>query len=257
MKLSEIINILFDELKLKQQEKWDNSGLQIGSMNSDIKKIMVILDFDENSLQFAINNNIDLIITHHPFIFSSIKSIDLDSYDGNIIKELIKHDICIYSMHTNFDLAEKGVNKVLAEKLNIMQYDLLHTVYDNVGYGGISEIEPINIIDYAKSVKANLHCPSIKLYCNDESKTIKTVAFCGGSGSEFIFDAINKKADVFITGDIKYHQAQEALKNNLCIIDAGHYYTEYHSLTNIQIALRKYDLDIILLGINTVNEILL
>lgn len=257
MKLRDIINILFDELKLKQQEKWDNSGLQIGSMNSDIKKIMVILDFDENSLQFAIDNNIDLIITHHPFIFDSIKSIDFDTYDGNIIKEIIKHDICIYSMHTNFDLAENGVNKILAEKLNIMQYDLLHTVYDNVGYGGISQIDSINIVEYAKLVKENLNCPSIKLYCVDESKTIKSVAFCGGSGSEFISDAISKKADVYITGDVKYHQAQDALKNNLCIIDAGHYYTEYHSLTNIQIALRKYNLDIILLGINTVNEILL
>jgi len=258
LNLTQIINILNDELKLRNQEKWDNSGLQVGSMNAEIKKAMVILDFDNTALNFAIKNNIDLIITHHPFIFGSLKSIDIESYDGFIIKELIKHDISLYSMHTNFDMAEKGVNKKLAENLNIHAFDILHPVSDSsYGYGGISDIEPMNIIDYAKFVKENLNCPNIKLFCTDESRIVKRAAFCGGSGSEFIVDAIDKKADVYITGDVKYHQAQDALKNNLCVIDAGHYYTEYNSLTNIHNVLREFNLETILYGYNTVNEIII
>lgn len=258
MNLTQIINILDQELKLRSQEKWDNSGLQIGSMNNEIKKALVILDFDIDALNFAIKNNIDLILTHHPFIFGLLKSIDFDSYDGYIIKELVKHNISLYSMHTNFDMAEQGVNMKLAENLNVKKFDVLHIVNDsNYGYGGISDIEPINIIDYAKFVKEKLNCPNLKLFCNDESRTVKRTAFCGGSGSEFIIDAIDKKADVYITGDVKYHQAQDALKNNLCVIDAGHYYTEYHSLTNIQNVLRKYNLETILFGHNNVSEIII
>jgi dinuclear metal center YbgI/SA1388 family protein len=205
-----------------------------------------------------IENEIDLIITHHPFIFDTLKSIDFDTYDGQIIKELIKHNICLYSMHTSFDMAESGVNSMIAEKLNIKNFHILHTVNeDKSGYGGISDIEPINIIDYANYVKEKLNCASIKLFCADQNKIINKVAFCGGSGSEFIQDSINKNADVYITGDIKYHQAQHALKNNLSIIDAGHYNTECHSLKNVQSVLKKYNLETILLGVNTVAEILI
>jgi len=119
----------------------------------------------------------------------------------------------------------------------------------------ISNIEPINIIEYSNIVKKSLNCNFIKLFCDNDKKVIERVAFCGGSGSEFIEDAINKRADLYITGDIKYHQAQDALKNNLAIIDAGHYYTEYHSLSIVQIFEEKTSLEFILIGKNTVSEI--
>ena len=91
------------------------------------------------------------------------------------------------------------------------------------------------------------------MFCKGE-KTVRKVAFCGGSGSDFIEDAIRQNADIYITGDIKYHQAQEALKNNLCIIDAGHYYTEVHSLNLIKETLRKTGLEIISFNKNMTEE---
>jgi len=262
MKFNDIINLLNNELKLKQQENWDNSGIQIGNLNADIKKVMILLDLDKDSVDIAIKNKIDLIITHHPFIFNKLKSIDYSSYDGEIIRNLIVNNINLYSMHTSLDMADYGVNNALAKKLGIDDYDILHIISDNkdniYGYGGISNINETNILEYAKSVKIALGCNSIKLYCTDKDKLISKVAFCGGSGSEFIEDAIKYKAEVYITGDIKYHQAQDAMKNGLSIIDAGHYYTEYHSIYNIKQALEKaYVLNIITLNKNTVDEIII
>lgn len=220
---------------------------------------MLTLDIGLDAVDYAVKNNIDLIITHHPFLFSTLKSIDFNTYEGKITRELILGGINLYSMHTNFDMADYGVNSKLAEKLNIADYRVLHAVNsDSSGYGGIGNIEPVNIVEYAKKVKLQLNAEHVKLYCNDDKKVIKNVAFCGGSGSEFIEDAIQKEADVYITGDIKYHQAQTALQNNLCIIDAGHYYTEYHSLDNIKCVLDKIEeLNVYLSEKNTVKELII
>lgn len=217
---------------------------------------MLTLDIDEIIVEQAVNEQIDLIITHHPFIFSGLKSIDFNTYEGRIIQNLINNNINLYSMHTSFDMADAGVNQKLASKLGIQNYETLKIINQDLsGYGGVSDINPVKIEDYAKEVKNNLNALYIKLYCNDSNRVVKRVAFCGGSGSDFINDAIEKKADVYITGDIKYHQAQTALNNNLCIIDAGHFNTEYHSLENVRdVLINTRELHIILIEKNSVKE---
>ncbi len=245
MNVSSIIDLLNDEVKLKNHESWDNSGLQLGSMKVNINKIMLTLDISKEAADYAVHKKADLIISHHPLFFGSIKKIDLDTYDGQIINMLLKKNINVYSIHTSYDMADKGVTYNLAEKLNILNYQVLHPVnIDKSGYGGIGDINPANIIEFAEHVKESLGAGHVKLYCNNE-KTVKRVAFCGGSGSEFIADAIRQNADVYISGDIKYHQAQEALKNGLCIIDAGHYNTEVHSMEILMEVLEKTGLEII------------
>lgn len=233
--------------------------MQVGDFNNDIKNIMLTLDAGCETVDYAISSSTDLIITHHPLLFSPVKSINYGTYEGKIIRELITHNINLYSMHTSFDMAELGVGRKLAEKLMIEKYDVLHAVNkDNSGYGGIGNIKPENIVEYANKVKNMLNAEHIKLYCGDEGRIISRVAFCGGSGSEFIGDAITKGADLYITGDIKYHNAQAALQNNLCIIDAGHYYTEYHSLENIEKALAKIkEIKVTLFENNNVKELVI
>ncbi|HHZ03275.1 MAG TPA: Nif3-like dinuclear metal center hexameric protein [Tissierellia bacterium] len=258
MDLKSIIDILESELKLKPQDSWDNSGLQIGSTDSNINKIMLTLDLDMEATEEAVKENVDLIITHHPFFFGSIKKIDLNTYDGKIIRELINSSINLYSIHTNYDIAEYGVSANIAQKLNIKDYKVLQPINsDESGYGGIGEISPVNILDYAKKVKESLNANGIKLYCSDYSRIIKRVAFCGGSGSDFIDNAIKEEADVYITGDIKYHQAQWAIKNNLCVIDAGHYNTEIHSLGKLKEILEKANMEVILFKKNMTAEMII
>jgi len=254
MNLASVIDILNNELKLKDQEAWDNSGLQIGSREVYINKIMLTIDMGMEALDLAIKEKVNLIITHHPFFFRPIKRIDTDTYDGRIIKMLIKENINVYSIHTSYDMADKGVTPSLAEKLNIGKYEVLRIINtDGSGYGGIGEITPIKIIEYAGFVKKALGTDFVRLFCKGD-EIIKKVAFCGGSGSEFIEDAIRQGAQVYITGDIKYHQAQEALKNNLCIIDAGHYNTEIHSLDTIRDILANKGLDVISFNKNITEE---
>jgi dinuclear metal center YbgI/SA1388 family protein len=250
---------LEDSLKLKNQEDWDNSGLQIGNMNCDIKTVMLTLDIDINTVNYAKDNNVDLIIAHHPFLFNTLRSIDLNSYDGKIIKTLIGNNINVYSMHTSLDMADMGVNKALADVLNIKNYSVLHEINnDGSGYGGIGDIEETEILLYAKKVKEALNCSIIKMYAPNKNMKVSKSAFCGGSGSDFILDAVNKCAHVYITGDIKYHQAQTALKNNLCIIDAGHFNTEFPVLRLIKTIIEKQsDINVIIYETNTVEEIII
>ena len=246
-------------MKLKNQEEWDNSGLQIGSLKHNIKSVMLTMDIDLNIISLARDKKIDLIITHHPFLFGTLKSIDYDTYDGSIIKAVVENNISLYSMHTSLDMAEYGVNYQLAEILGIVNFQILHKINnDGSGYGGVGEVEEISIEEYASKVKEYLNCKIIRLYSTNINKKVKRIAFCGGSGSEFISDAIESQADVYITGDIKYHQAQSALKNNLSIIDAGHFNTEYHILKKLKNVLNSNSrLEVMIYEKNTVEEIII
>lgn len=218
---------------------------------------MLTLDINKAVVDHATEQKTDLIISHHPFFFDNLKSIDYSTYDGEIIKLLILNNINLYSMHTNFDMATRGINEQLARMLNLNNNVILHKV-DDSGYGGLGIIDKINIIEFAKNVKEILGCEAVKLYTDDANKIITRVAYCGGSGADFIDDAICLGADIYVTGDIKYHQAQTALKNNLSIIDAGHYYTEHHFIDILSDILKqKANLDIITYKKNTVEEIII
>ena len=135
-------------------------------------------------------------------------------------------------MHTSFDAAYKGITGELAKKLNITEYKVLSESYVDlskreVGFGGIGKLaNSTTLSEYAKYVKEKLGCQMVKVYAKSLHTEVNNIAFCGGSGAEFISDAIRNKAQVYITGDIKYHDAQYAINNNLAIIDAGHFYTE-------------------------------
>ena len=231
MKVSEVIEFLDNNLKFSKQEDWDNSGLQIGDYNLEVNGVVLALDLTEDVVDTAIKANANLIITHHPFLFSSINCINLSTLQGRIISELIKNNISVVSLHTSLDGAIGGITAELAKKLCIKEYKLLHQTYIDegntiYGFGGIGYIEKSTIKKYANLVKENLNCDAIKVYSADINKDVLKVAFCGGSGAEFIIDAIISLADIYITGDIKYHDAQYALNNNLSLIDAGHFYTE-------------------------------
>lgn len=316
-------------------EKWDNVGLQIGAYHQNTERILLTLDVTEDVIYEAIEKNINLIISHHPFIFNGIKSICVDSGKGRLVSDLIKNNISVYSAHTNLDSAKLGLNHYIAGQIGLIEskpldpspYDRLfklviyspashtdiilkvlgdngagyvgkysHCSFRSVGKGTfkplegshpyLGETEKIStvpedrietIIDdhmaqyLIKKIK-NVHPyeeMAYDLFPMDESltknanglgkigtlekpmdpkrfiekikraldlksvrtagkapKIIKNVALCTGSGSEFIGLAKIKNADVLVTGDLKYHEAQRAMENHLWVIDAGHFGTE-------------------------------
>lgn len=263
MKLFDYIEKLEKIAPKKDAEDWDNSGLQIGNVDDEITGILLTLDLSEEAIDIAIQKGLNLIITHHPFIFKPLKNIDFTTSKGKTIKKIINNNINIFTMHTNLDIASEGVNFALAKAIGIKNYEILKTTNTSdgeiLGYGGISEIEECNVYEYAEKIKRYLMCPFIKVYCKDSSKLIRKIAFCGGSGSSFILDAVKEQADLYITGDINYHDAQYAQEFDLAIIDAGHYYTELPILKEMNKHLKNIDekIKIEMFTKNTVNEMII
>ena len=204
--------------------KWDNVGLQIGSEKDKITSILVSLDLTTEVVNEAINNNSNLIVVHHPIIFSPIKSIDTDTYFGKLLKKIIKNNINIYVAHTNFDLSNHGMNKLLADILELENQKVIEfeTPQEGLGRYGVLRNE-ILLKDFIKVVKSVFKVDNLQLIgSTDLNKTISNVAITGGSGSSLLTNQVLEKCDVYITGDVTYHHALDALNKGLTVLDVGH-----------------------------------
>lgn len=212
MKLAEILNKLNEISPFALAESWDNAGLQVGDFEQEITNIVLSLECDSSVIDSAQNGS--LIIAHHPLIFKPLKSINIANYPANIVQKAIKKDIAIVAMHTNFDTTH--LNMAFAKMLG----------FDNIAQDGIICKSSFNGIfnELAQKVKTVLGLEYVNCVL-PKKDTIKTVAFCCGSGGELI-DKID--ADVYITGDIKYHQAMLATELGIGIIDATHFASENH-----------------------------
>ena len=220
MKINDIIERLEKEFPKELAYEWDNVGLLVGDRNREVKTVVTCLDVTEDTIEFAKNAGSKLIISHHPVIFAPINRINGDTKSGKLLLDAIENKIAIYSAHTNCDRAENGINTRLAEMFELSDVEPL----DEEGLGRIGNLNnAMPFIDFAKSVEKELN---IKVrFCGDTKKTIKRVAICSGSGGDVLPFAIEKGADVLITGDTKYHQMLDN-KDDINIIDAGHFGTE-------------------------------
>ncbi|WDV44510.1 Nif3-like dinuclear metal center hexameric protein [Clostridiaceae bacterium M8S5] len=351
MKVNDIIKAFNKLAPSHYVYKWDNSGLQIGDVQKEVKKMLLALDITDSVIDEAIKGNFDMIITHHPFIFKPIKSIDMSTKKGTLIKKIINNDITIFSCHTNLDACKGGVNDVLAKLLDIEDiqileekqeklmkfavyvpsthaddlkdklgeigvghignysycsfqssgigsfmpnentnpyigvqnelqqveeikietvmykvdvpkvldiiaryhpyeepaYDIyeLENKYVSHGVGRIGELPNIMTLEQVSHMlKDKLKSKSIRVY-GDMNKPIRKVAVVGGSGADFIPLVAKKDVDVYITGDISYHDAQLANELGVTVIDAEHYYTEKVVLSMIKEYINSIDEKII------------
>ena len=229
----EIIN-LFESLYPKDLAyNWDNVGLQIGTLNKDINNVLLSLDLTLEVVDEAINNKTELIIVHHPLIFSAMKAINTDSYKGKIIEKLIKSNITLYVAHTNFDVSTYGMNTILANMLNLQNQEVLELTTDSEGLGKVGTVNSVAMKEYINTVKDNN-----ARFIGDLKKMVNKVAITGGSGSSTINSASNKNVDLLITGDISYHQAHDALAIGLNVLDIGHNIEKFfvNELKNILIS---------------------
>lgn len=229
VKCIDIINIMEKYASTSIAESWDNVGLILGDENSSVQNVLVALDINDDVIQEAINLNCNMIITHHPFIFKSIKSIKSSDVIGNRIIKLIKNNISVYTAHTNLDITNNGTNDTFATflELNNLQ-PIFKAENSDLGIGRMGEFkEEITFIELINRVKKVINLDKL-VVCGDLDKSIKKVAICTGSGGEpnFIIEAKNQNCDAYITGDIKYHNSQIAQDLGLCLIDATHYASE-------------------------------
>lgn len=221
------------------QESWDNSGFNIAFEESEVKNILTCLEIDERVISEARNNRCNVIVTHHPLIFTGIKILKSGDFQGKLIMRLIDNGISVYSCHTPFDKVKGGNNDMLTKLLGLsgvknLDGEDVMSADKMIGQTSESDIGRIGKLKKTMSLEDMilLVCGSLKLrqsqlrISGDLSSEIKTVGICAGAGAEFIPKAQEQGCDLFITGDVKYHQAQEAAARGICIIDAGHYGTE-------------------------------
>ncbi|MDD2291790.1 MAG: Nif3-like dinuclear metal center hexameric protein [Aliarcobacter sp.] len=224
MKLQEIYNVLNEISPFELQEKWDNSGLLVGSFEDEIEKIYISMDLDLELAKEIEPNS--LVITHHPLIFSGIKRVNFDTYSTKILKELIKKDISLISMHTNID--KTHLNKYVVEKV------LGFEIKNSLEFISTCEVN-MSFNELIKHVSKKLNLKTLKaVNCKN---FIKDIAVVTGSAMSLI-DEI--KADCFLTGDIKYHDAMEAKARGLSLIDIRHYESERYFNTLLEGLLSEY-----------------
>lgn len=222
-----ILENIYNEIKKLADESlaesWDNIGIMLGSKTKSIKKVLVCLDVTTNVVNEAINKNIDLIISHHPLIFKPLKNINFDNFKGNIIKELIKNDIAVISAHTNLDSAKYGLNDYMAKILELKNIEIMvdNGRNDNTGLGRIGELScEQSIDDFVTFVKERFNLDFVKLV-QANNKKIKRIAILGGSGGSFVYSL--QDVDIYLTGDVGYHEAVDALEMGINILDIGHF----------------------------------
>lgn len=210
MRLSEIYEKLNVISPFELQEKWDNSGLQIGSMSDEVSEIVLSLDLDEALLEEAKEGT--LFLTHHPLIFGKITALDFDAYPANMIKKMMDKNLKLISLHTNFD--KTHLNAHVAEEILGLKLEN----HENFIAEAKVDMSFDTLVD---TVKEKFDLEHFKTVCCHDK--IESIALCTGSGASLLSDI---QADVFLTGDIKYHDAMIAKSLNISMIDIGHYESE-------------------------------
>lgn len=223
----EIYSILQATFPDEAALSWDNVGLLCGRMDRDIQKIYVTLDADMKSVERAAAVGADLILTHHPLIFSGIKRIREGDYLGERILKIIEKNMACYAMHTNYDVKRMG--KIVAERMGITDYDILEpTVEDGtegIGFTG-NLSEPVSLGTYGRRIKEWFHIPGIRIYGDPEQK-IDRVSVCPGSAKGMEGFALAQGGQVLIGGDFGHHEGLDCLEKKIAVIDAGHYGLEH------------------------------
>lgn len=345
MKIKDITNYIEQIAPLSYQESYDNSGLIVGDNNKEVTKVLLCLDSIESIIDEAIEKKCELVIAHHPIVFSGLKKFNGKNYIERVVIKAIKHDIAIYACHTNLDnVFSNGVNEKIAQKIGLINrsilapkkgllkklitfvpekhqeqvreaifnagageignydqcsfsskgqgtfrankeaspfvgetgqqhkeqeikvevvfssflerkitsalikshpyeevaYDIieLSNTHNYVGSGIIGELkEPVNGLDFLASLKTTMNTACVR-YTKPHKKEVKTIAICGGAGSFLLNNAMARQADVFITGDYKYHQFFDA-ENKIIIADIGHYESEQFTIDLFQEVLEK------------------
>lgn len=227
MQIQEAITAIEEYAPLKLQADYDNSGLICGDPTQELTSVLLCLDITETIIEEAISQGHNLIISHHPLIFKGLKHITPTSQVERCVIRALQHHITIYAAHTNMDSVINGVNGRIADKLNLTQRKILNPIENSIvyGYGIVGTLPtPENCMDFLHKVKDVFHCQIIR-HTNPHQKQIQRIAVCGGSGAEFIQQAITEHADLYISSDFKYHDFFTA-ENRITIADIGHYESE-------------------------------
>ena len=249
--VKDIVKLMEDIAPSHLAESWDNVGLLIGSHYNFVKRIMITLDITADVIKEAVEKEADLIISHHPVIFQPIKTLTDSTVIGCQISTLIRSGISVYAAHTNFDKAKGGTDDTLAELLGLEDVRPLTMEDEHPSFGRIGKLpRKLALEDYLKEIKRAVNADKID-YIGQAKKEIEIVASCAGAGGDFIQAAGKAGADLFITGEAKYHEMLPLLDSDMAIAVLGHYTSELPGMDALKLRLQnrfnalQYDIEVI------------
>lgn len=225
MKCAEIMQSLNNLCSIDAALSWDNVGLLIGSPEKEVQTIYIAIDATDEIINDAIDKGADLLITHHPMIFSPLKSVVDTDFVGRRVIKLVQNDISYVAMHTNFDVMAMGYEA--ADRLGLIDSEVLEISRsidgENDGIGRFGKLKyGQSLKELSALVKQTFNLELVKVFGDLDSEVVD-VAISPGSGKSVVDIAIEKGVDVLITGDIDHHTGIDANMQGLSIIDAGHY----------------------------------
>lgn len=220
----EIEAALFDLAPREGTMDWDNVGHLLGNPAQEVRRCLVALDITHAVAEEAIAKGCQLIVSHHPIMnckWSQVQTVRDDTFQGSLLTRLLRADVSAICMHTNLDVAEGGVNDVLAQALGIQNLER----FTNEGVGRCGwRAEPMALSEFVRLVSRTLGCNGVRYA--DAGKPVHRVAVGGGACGEFEDAAIYAGCDTFVTSDLSYHQFVDAKVKGINLVDAGHFPTE-------------------------------
>ncbi len=215
----------------ESQADFDNSGALVGDMTAQVNSILFALDVTERVIDEAVSLGVDLIVTHHPIMFSARKQITDTDTEGKILLRLIRNKIALISAHTNLDQAAGGINDSLAEVCSL-------TSIQGTGYIRVGTLtHSVSATEYAKVLSEALHT-SVRIMGNI-NRTVKCIGLCSGAGSGEWEQILPYHADAFISGEIKHNHALAMAAHGIIAFECGHYSTELPGLFALADALQS------------------
>lgn len=216
----------FDEIiPIENSEDWDNSGEQIKFSSEVVNRVLTTLEVTNEVIDEAISRKCNLILSHHPLVFSNINTISDEHPKQKMIMKLISNKISVYSAHTNYDISEGGTSDYLTKQFDLNEVGVIPDT-DGFAMQGMLKTE-MKLEEFIKLACEVTNTPIKEVrFTGDTEKTIRKVGLCAGAGSEFVLNAFNVGCDTYITGDVKYHTAQDSLDLGISVVDMGHFHTE-------------------------------
>ena len=236
MKIREITDAIEQYAPLRLQEEWDNAGIQVGNPDAEITGVLLCTDATEVVVAEAIDRGYNLVISHHPLIFRGLKKIMGRTPVERTVAMAIKHDITIYSAHTNMDSAWQGVSFRMADKIGMTNVQFLDSnavqpygdeETTTAGCGVIGDIEPMPAREVLKRVKEAFEVGAVR-YSGDGNTIVSRVALCGGAGGFLLDKSVEMGAQLYVTADMRYHDFLDN-SQRIVVADIGHYESEHYT----------------------------
>ncbi len=228
VRVADIISGLESLAPGRLAEEWDNVGLQVGHPEWPAGRVLVALDPTPLVVEEAVRAGANVIVTHHPLLFRPLRSLNLATVSGTLIQRLIEKRVAVIAAHTNLDSVSGGINDILVEILALQDIYILQPRVDDAeaGLGRVGRLpQPIPLESLARHIKQRLGLVHVRIAGQPE-KQVRQVAVCSGSGSSLVGLFLDSPADVYVTGDVRYHDAREIEAHQRGVIDVGHFESE-------------------------------